>query len=734
MSLVKSKIKAMQPNQNTQTIFGILAANKNIQLGTESRSLLGRAFLTLESFSEGDRRDADTAADQLDDATTEIKTAYEAETEQQLSDDQVKNIRESLIAAQDPDAYSKGVAQRDAETLVSPLGGEADIGEVVGGDVSTESFEVHGMMNTLAMTVSYNINPTKQTPAVELFFPTITMDSTQNNYTIDVQLSTVFVSKEYTVDGKRDAYRNQKNIVKALRDHTILKSHFTDIVPVYRKNTNDQFFVDTTKLAPYTKTTDYGETIQTSLLAVGKEIMLLDIAQPDRMLSRGMQDDTDQISANPFLKTLGLELDNEVVLFSNLQFHQQSQWTYMPSGDREGIQLQYDVSTHMLTKDTKGANSQALPTSLNVLTTNNWEVLLRVQVNGTGNTDTGTVQVNTANVTVKAVRKADTHEELSLEDASVKAFVADIESKMKIVGYELDATRTNANLREHGQLLDSRVQRLIYGVRLHSPLAIRRPKDDADTTSDSQRIDTLIKWSFIRRSNAGITALYDVIHMLQSQPKNLSFVEPFNKSVIGVGQWFANTYCSDLTLDVKKAVQSLQTSDRLNNVNSVFANFILVEMTKAYCQSELAAAYELSDIASGGFKPHVIAIADTFTSKFIYRDGDDRVLGSGFDFTLEECTDKRLTDGGKDGEEGTIFLSFGKPKSGNISLPLWFGNCLDKREIPRVVSRARGDKYQHEVMVQPWFTHIVHLPILVRIRVINLASAVAERMPFVVQQ
>ena len=67
------------------------------------------------------------------------------------------------------------------------------------------------------------------------------------------------------------------------------------------------------------------------------------------MVTLGMSDDTDQISANPRLKTLGLKVGNDVVLFKNLQYHQQSTFTYSPTGDREGIQLMYDVK-HSLGK------------------------------------------------------------------------------------------------------------------------------------------------------------------------------------------------------------------------------------------------------------------------------------------------------------------------------------------------------------------------------------------------
>ena len=126
------------------------------------------------------------------------------------------------------------------------------------------------------------------------------------------------------------------------------------------------------------------------------------------MVTLGMSDDTDQISANPRLKTLGLKVGNDVVLFKNLQYHQQSTFTYSPNGDREGIQLMYDVNTHLVNADTIGEISQALPTELKALKDKKLEALLRFDISGRGNTDLGTVTLNAAAVQVRAVRNAET--------------------------------------------------------------------------------------------------------------------------------------------------------------------------------------------------------------------------------------------------------------------------------------------------------------------------------------
>lgn len=730
--------KSRSAKSNVETLMAIMPNYANeVALSKESRNLLGKAFLSRESFTTAETSDLDSAVSGYNSAANGIANQFHQETGTQLTEDQIEGLKESMAIAQNPAEYMKAATVHEPGTIMSSIGSDADVGVVDMGELSKESFEVHNMVNTLAMTASYNIRPERQSKAVELFFPTTTLDSTVNNITINVSLSTVFNSKEYEVTGQGDVYRNQKHIIKSLRDANILKSNFTDIVPVYRQGVNESFFVDSNLLAPHIVKTDYDEDITTSLLKCGKEIKLIHISQTDRMIANGQQDDTDQIAANPKLKTLGLKVGNDVVLFQNLQYHQASQFTYAPTGDREGILLNYDVNTHLLDEFTIGENSKGLPPELQVLKDKGLEVLLRFNINGMGNTNFGHFTLNPAQVSVSMVRDAKTKKALSFEDPAVQALVAEIE-KTSIIGYELDANRTNSNIREHGLLLDEMTQRIIYGVKLHAPIAIRCPIDDKDTVSDSQRIDSLIKTSFIRRTNAGITALYDILQMLSQQPKDLDFTQPYANSIIGAGQYYVNTYVRDLRFDVLEATQSLQTVDVTKNISGAVTNFILAEMAQAYAKSELAAAYELTDI--GGGKPHVIAIADVYTSKFIFREGDARTLGDGFKFTIEECSDGRLVDGallhekyaGKkmDGEVGTIFLSFGKPTEGSMSVPLFFGETLDKREVPRIVTRSRGSKHQHEVMVQPWFTHICHLPILIRIVVTNMKRAIQECIPF----
>ena len=142
----------------------------DISLSTESAKLVGKAFLSIESLSASETEDLGAITNSQKTVIDGIVADYQETTGSTLTEDQVDNLSESIVIAQNPDEYYNAGAQTEPGTVVSAIGGGVDVG-VVGQELATESFEVHGMMNTLAMTVSYNIRPEKQSKAVELFFP-----------------------------------------------------------------------------------------------------------------------------------------------------------------------------------------------------------------------------------------------------------------------------------------------------------------------------------------------------------------------------------------------------------------------------------------------------------------------------------------------------------------------------------------------------------------------------------
>ena len=112
--------------------------------------------MSTESLSTSEAEDLSAITNSQKAVIDGIVADYQESTGATLTEDQVDNLSESIIIAQNPDEYYNAGAQTEPGTVVSAIGGGVDVG-VVGQELATESFEVHGMMNTLAMTVSYNI-------------------------------------------------------------------------------------------------------------------------------------------------------------------------------------------------------------------------------------------------------------------------------------------------------------------------------------------------------------------------------------------------------------------------------------------------------------------------------------------------------------------------------------------------------------------------------------------------
>ena len=150
--------------KSREALIGEIAKDfySDVQLGRESVSLLGALMLSRESVDESQIEQLDeTSGSVIASTATSISDTAKKEGAE-LTPEEVDNIQESLVIAANPEAYLKsGDADESAGTVHGILGGEVEAAPVQV-EMSKESFEVHGMMNTLAMTVAYNVRADKQ--------------------------------------------------------------------------------------------------------------------------------------------------------------------------------------------------------------------------------------------------------------------------------------------------------------------------------------------------------------------------------------------------------------------------------------------------------------------------------------------------------------------------------------------------------------------------------------------
>lgn len=646
-----------------------------------------------------------------------------------------------------PKAYLEGNQHKlmGGKQIISMVDGAPAFSIADQGNLQTEAFEPQKNMTTMQVNLSYNlygVNNLMQSRAAELFLPIINMGATDEAYIINLNLLTVYRDQMQTV--QPNPWAKDRSLLHSLRDSSILRAGYTDLIPIVRKGKTDDHFVDETILP----TIDYnfnGETLKTSYLKIGRTVNLLQLIERDGALAQGQANVTRtyQIGPNPRLGGILMQIsDDDAVRFDKIGTHVSSGFTTSNNANQNqgDVTIGYSVNTHVLNADTVSAKNGQFPTALDVLKTQKLEVSLHVGISGTGNTVRGDFTLSSPEVTIKRIVKTDTQEEVDLASATANP-IKDLVKEFKVIGWYPEMQLSNMNNAEHGLVLDSNVQKLTYGVKLNSPISIRRPTHDMHTNAPSNVEDwraiteNLINVASYVRSNQAIDTIYNVLEQLKQMPKGIDVTEPYSHTVFGAGQYYVDVVHRDLELDVFDKLQSLDTKDKTENVNALISQLMTVVAADMYARSGMAAIYEITGIARGEARPHVIAIADPFTHKFVFRDADTRTLGNGFDFTIAECSDRRLTKDDKTnadntGNFGTIFMSFGKPKQGELSVPLYFGNTLRKHEVIRSVQRSIANTTVIYDIMQPFSNPVVHTPILARIRIRNLAKALEEKTPF----
>ena len=178
-----------------------------------------------------------------------------------------------------------------------------------------------------------------------------------------------------------------------------------------------------------------------------------------------------------------------------------------------------------------------------------------------------------------------------------------------------------------------------------------------------------------------------------------------------------------MDLDVEKELQSLNSTDRVGDVNAVLINAIRTMAYDALVMSNYLPA--LRQFTQGSEeKPRLSIVTDLTLPQYLMVTGDPRTVSVGMDFDLESSPDLRLTD--------TILMTFGRKSRNGVDY-MSFGTHIWIPELVSVGQVAYRGANVKRLMVQPRNQHIHQLPIMMKINVKNLKSAIAKAAPFKVE-
>lgn len=576
-----------------------------------------------------------------------------------------------------------------------------------------ESYDDKDNRNTQVYSIAYNMQSARQDEFGETFFPTVVVTPDSLGYEVTIRQVQVYDDLHRNVSGALDKF-NKRNIIQAMIDHTILKNDMTKIVPVVRAQSVSNF-VNPLLIAPRNILLD-GESISTAPIAIGKKFSLLGLSQTDTLLANGLQDVTDSIDPAVSLSRVYIKVGDDILGFNTLNLPLA---TFSPArqGLTRGMNLAFKSTSLMINVNSKNLDGSPL-TDLAPVVTGNMIVRLALTLNGDVNLDTADTEIFANALRVETITD-NTGALLDLTVAPAAAIVAAIAGGT-VLGYDLQAYRSNSNRRQRGQLLDTNYFSQLYPVPLRSPITVPRPVT-TDGSTDSSDLAALITATHVRTSNAAVGALIQAANILNEyvDAKDTAGVGP---DVVGVGRFLVRPTFFRESIDMLTAVDSITSHQRAADIQAVLVSKIRDIAYRMYRDSGYKAA---ADAMAGGVAkvPTVVIGTDPVISRYLMVDGDLRTLGSDFDVRVVSTLDKRMA--------GTIAITFGLFNGETEAAPnaLHFGNMAWKPELTVVMPIARGGQISKELTVQPSFLHVVNLPVLAIITVTGIPDVVASKVP-----
>lgn len=588
--------------------------------------------------------------------------------------------------------------------------------------VGVEAYDERINTSAMKFSVAYNMECSRQNAFGELFYPTVVVTPDSVGYNVSVRLIFAYSEVQRAASGALSNF-NRQNIIRAIIDATILAVDQTKLIPVYRASggsANTGLFA--TGIAATTLTVD-GKPLPTAPLATGVSFDLLALSQTDAMLAQGLEDQTDAIDSSVRLAAIYVEVDGPSNAKEFFRFETQnlplSDFQNALQGNTRLLQLNFATESLSFASTTKQVDGSA-STLLAALGTNT--ARLTASLSGNLLQDVGTTTVNAFGVAVKGVFDSTGN---ALDTATgTGQTVAAVFAGAKVVGYDLLAYRTNSNRRNRGKLLDIQHINYLYTVPLLPPVSALRPVTETEA-NDGQLLSNLVTATRYQTANGAVTALLNAQALLKqyaAQPDTV-LTQP---KLFGVSAALVTPYYDEKSLDVATAIDSLSTSQRALDLQSLLMNKLRDMATIAWVQSGYGAAAEAMYEGQPP-KPLVIIGCDPVLYRYLTLTGDLRLLGDMFDYKIVYVLDSRM--------QGKIVFSFGNEASlsSGVPDPLHFGNMAWRPELTVMLPMVRNGAQSMELTVQPSFRHVNNLPIMGVLNVSNISAVIGGKVSLNVQ-
>ena len=590
-------------------------------------------------------------------------------------------------------------------------------------EISKESFDEKELNQFINYSIVFNVMASRQDDFNAAFFKPLTTTPDEVGYRVTVRLEQVWNGAEHDPSKAGETAFNYRNLVDALVHPEVLEDNATDVIPAVlefengAKTNKDEFFTIDGELDPVeVKLEDV--TVKTAPLKIGRPHNLLKLSSIPELIANGLMNEKDSLDSRVALSAVYFKTaDNKAIKFVTKDLPY-TQFYKTPEGHFRSMALNYD-GRFLLSKAVKTTKGEDLPADLKALQDAGYDVYLRVRVNGSIRVDSANIDLTAPELYVAEVFKDGIS--VSLEDATLKPLLAKLKfgedaPALKVAGYDIEARRTNYNLRTRGRLIDSNEFAEQFVIPLRSPISIIKPIVGGDKANPD--IKALINAARIQANNDGVKTILNYAALLKSVVTREGYTYMADReSIPGIGRHFIQPCYIEEDLHLPDLVNSVSSANRLADIQGGISTKVNEILGRVFAITNYQAVVEQM---TGGSIGNITAVigTDQRLPQYFAIQGDERLFQGRVKHKVVATSNKHM--------RGKVVMTVTRDGASEGPDPFSFGSFLWTPELMVSAQRTLGASTFQQHLIHPRYAHVVNLPIVVVLNITGIEEVTGE--------
>lgn len=594
--------------------------------------------------------------------------------------------------------------------------------------ISKESFDEIELNQFINYSIVFNVMASRQDDFNAAFFKPLTVTPDEVGYRVAIRLEQVWNGATHDPSKEGETAFEYRNLIDALIHPEVLEDNATDVIPAVleftaggAKTTNEKSFLLIPGVVEAKEVKLEDVAVKTAPLRVGMAHNLLKLSSIPELIANGAMDEKDSLDSRVALKSLIIKTSDDKEAFKfDTSLLPYNQFYKTPEGHFRSMALTFESKAFLLHKGLLNTTSVA-PTNAAVaaLIAAGYEAYLKVRAFGNIRVDSANVEISAATITVANVFKDG--EEVSLEDATLKPLLAAFkfgqpDAVLQVAGFELEARRTNYNLRTRGRLIDSNEFSEQLVIPLRSPISIIKPIVGGDKANPD--IKALINAARIQANNDGVKTILNYAQVL----KSITSREGFNyladrDSIPGIGRHFIQPCYIEEDIHLPDLINSVSSANRLADIQGGISTKVNEILGRVFAVTNYIPVVEQMTGGNPGSITAVIGTDQRLPQYFAIQ-GDERLFQGRVKHKVVDTANKYM--------RGKVVMTVTRDGASEGPDPFSFGTFLWTSELMVSAQRTLGASTFQQHLVHPRYAHVVNLPIIVVLNITGIEEVTGE--------